>query len=169
MVDIAAISGALGSIKAAGDIANAMLKLRDASAILEKTVELNRIILSAQQDALAANAAQAALIAKIGELEKEIVSLKDWKAELGRYQLTELAPGFVALSLKKGEESGETFHRICADCASNGKKFYLQQHQSGPYYDEFQCGGCGSKMGISKGTPPTRADDYDEEWLRVRD
>jgi len=32
MVDIAAISGALGSLKAAGDVANAMLKLHDAKA-----------------------------------------------------------------------------------------------------------------------------------------
>jgi hypothetical protein len=42
MVDMAAIGGALGSIKAASDIANAMLKLHDAKALQEKTIELNR-------------------------------------------------------------------------------------------------------------------------------
>jgi hypothetical protein len=32
----------------------------------------------------------------------------------------------------------EPFHRICADCAANGRKCYLQQHIRGPYYDEFR-------------------------------
>jgi hypothetical protein len=41
MVDISAIGGAIGSIRAAGDIANAMLKLHDAKALQDKTIELN--------------------------------------------------------------------------------------------------------------------------------
>ena len=81
MVDIAAIGGAIGSIRAAGDIANAMLKLHDAKALQDKTIELNRIILSAQHDAIAANAAQLELVARINQLEKEISDLKSWEAD----------------------------------------------------------------------------------------
>ena len=90
MVDIAAISGALGSIKAAGELANAMLKLHDAKALQEKTIELNRVILSAQQDAIGANAAQTELIAQIRALEKQVADLKSWEADKARYQLADL-------------------------------------------------------------------------------
>jgi hypothetical protein len=154
MVDVAAIAGALGSIKAAGEIANAMLKLHDARAIQEKTIELNRIILSAQQDALAANAAQMELVAQVRELEKEIDEMKDWKADKARYQLADIGKGVVALAIKETERCGEPFHRICADCAADGKKRYLQPVAQGPYYDEYACNGCNFKIGINKGTPP---------------
>ena len=157
MVDIAAISGALGSIKAASDIANAMLKLHDAKAIQEKTIELNRVILSAQQDALSANAAQAELVTQVRQLEKEIADLKSWEADKSRYQLAEITPGIVALAIKESMRGSEPFHHICADCAANGKKYYLQQHIRGPYYDEYRCSGCSGKFPINKGTPPSRS------------
>jgi hypothetical protein len=122
MIDIGAISGAIGSIKAAGDIANAMLTLRDGEMVQKQTIELNRIILSAQSDAIAANATQTDLIAKVSDLEKEIARMKDWEADKSRYELTELAPGIVAFSIRESMRNGEPFHRICANCCANGKK-----------------------------------------------
>jgi hypothetical protein len=159
MVDIGAISGALGSIKAAGDIANAMLKLHDAKALQEKTIELNRAILSAQQDAIAANAAQSELIARIDQLDKEISNLKSWEADKARYQLTEIGGGVVALSIKDNMRNGEAFHRLCANCAANGRKSYLQPQIHGPYYEAYKCHSCGEELSIDKGKPP-RPDAY---------
>jgi hypothetical protein len=156
MVDIAAIGGALGSIKAAGEIANAMLKLRDAKALQDKTIELNRMILSAQHDAIAANAAQLELVARINQLEKEIDDLKSWEADKARYRLTDIGGGVVALAIREGLSNGEAFHRICADCAANGKKSYLQPQVQGPYYDRYKCHGCGAELSVDKGTPPQR-------------
>lgn len=156
MIDVAAIGGALGSIKAAGDIAQAMLKLHDAKALQEKTIELNRIILSAQHEAMAANGAQMELVAQIRQLEKENSDLKDWKADLGRYQLTDIGGGVVALTIKDAMRNGEAFHRICATCASNGKKSYIQPQVKGPYYERYKCDGCGRELTINKGTPPQR-------------
>src|ERR1700686_612624 len=128
MIDIAAIGGALGSIKAAAEIANAMLKLHDTKALQDKTIELNRIILSAQHDAMAAHGAQTELIAQKRQLEEEIVRLKSWEADKARYQLTDIGGGIVALAIKETMRNGEAFHRICATCAANGKKGYLQPH-----------------------------------------
>jgi hypothetical protein len=165
MVDIAAIAGAIGSIKAAGEIANAMLKLHDAKAFQDKAIELNRIILSAQADAIAANAAQAELVAQIRQFEEEIARLKDWEADKKRYELTELSPGVVALSTKESMRGGEPFHRICADCAANGKKFYLQQHIRSSHFDQFKCKGCGFEIGIDKGEGAAiHQSDYDPFW-----
>jgi hypothetical protein len=163
MVDIAAISGALGSIKAAGELANAMLKLHDAKALQEKTIELNRVILSAQQDAIGANAAQTELIAQIRALEKQVADLKSWEADKARYQLADLGGGVVALAIKDTMRNGEAFHRICATCAANGKKAYLQPRVQGAYYDQYKCDACGVELSINKGTPPQRyaRSDYD--------
>lgn len=157
MVDIAAIGGALGSIKAAGEIANAMLKLHDAKALQDKTIELNRIILSAQQDAMAANATQSELVAQVAQLKKEIADLKSWEADKARYQLSEIGGGIVALSIKEAMRNGEAFHRICADCAAAGKKCYLQPQVTGSLYEEYKCNGCGAELRINKGTPPQRS------------
>jgi hypothetical protein len=161
MIDVAAISGALGSIKAAGEIANAMLKLHDTKALQEKTIELNRTILSAQHDAMAANGAQAELVARIGQLEKEIADLKDWKADLARYQLADLGGGVVALAIKETVRNGEAFHRICATCAARGKKGYLQPQVKNSYYERHKCDGCGTELTIHRGTPPQRRADSD--------
>ena len=157
MVDIAAIAGTISALKGVSDIAKAMVGLRDAEAIRSKVIELNNQILAAQQSAFTAREESAALVARIGELEKEVVRLKDWEADKKRYQLTNIGRGVVALSLKESISNGEPAHYICADCAAHGKKSYLQPQVSGPYYDKFKCGGCGFEIGIDKGTPPNRS------------
>jgi hypothetical protein len=153
MVDVAAIAGAIGSIKAAGEIANTMLKLHDAKSFQDKAIELNRIILSAQGDAIAANAAQTELVAEIGQLKAEITRLKEWEADKQRYELTELGPGIVAFAIKERMRNGEC---ICANCCAGGKKSYLQQHVRGAYFDQFVCHGCGEKLGVDKRNPPNQ-------------
>lgn len=125
--------------KAASDIANAMLKLHDAKALQEKTIELNKAILSAQQDAIAANAAQTELVAKTHQLQREIADLKSWEADKARYQLTDIGGGVVALTIRENMRNGDAFHRICANCAANGKKSYLQPEVRGDYYDRYKC------------------------------
>lgn len=159
MVDIAAIAGTISALKGASDIAKAMIGLRDAQAMQVKVIELNNHILAAQHSAMAARDESAALIARVGELEKEVTRLKDWEADKQRYQLTDIGRGAVALALKKGMSNGEPPHYICADCAASGKKGYLQPHVSGPYYDRFKCAGCGFEIGIDKGTPPSSLDE----------
>jgi hypothetical protein len=100
-------------------------------------------ILAAQDSAFAARDERAALIASVGELEKEVARLKDWEADKKRYRLTNIGGGVVALALKEGARNGDPPHYICADCAAQGKKFHLQPHVSGSYYDKFRCSGCG--------------------------
>jgi hypothetical protein len=155
MVDVAAIAGTISALKGASDIAKAMMGLRDAQAVQGKVIELNNQILTAQHSAFAAREESTALIARIGELEKEVTRLKDWEADKKRYQLTNIGGGVVALALKE-RMGGEPPHYLCADCAANGKKPYLQPQVAGPDYDRFKCGGCGFEIGIDKGTPPIR-------------
>jgi hypothetical protein len=158
---VAEIFAGLGAFKTMFDMAKALQGIHDATARDRAVIELQKEILTAQ-------AAQSALIQTVSDLEKEVTRLKDWETDKSRYQLSELRPGIVALSIKPAMQNGEPFHHICADCAANGKKSYLQKHISGPYYDEFRCGGCKSTIGIDKGTPPSRPDDYEDDFISVR-
>ena len=137
----------LGALKTAFDIAKGLKDINDATIGNGAVIELQEKILSAQQT-------QSALIEQVGNLEKEVARLKDWEADKQRYQLTELAPGVVAFSIKEAMRNGEPFHRICANCCASGKKSYLQQHIRGEYFDQYKCHSCGEEIGIDKGNPP---------------
>ena len=139
----AEIFAGLSAIKTAFDMAKALHDIHDVAT-------RDRAIIELQKEILAAQGAQSALIQREGDLEKEVARLKDWEADKKRYELTEIASGVVALSIKEAMRNGEPFHRICADCAANGKKFYLQRHVHGPHYDQFKCTGCGFEIGIDK-------------------
>jgi hypothetical protein len=138
----------LSGLKTALDIAKGLKDISDVTARNAAVIELQEKIFSARE-------AQAALLERVSELEKEVARLKDWETDKQRYQLREISPGIVALEIKAAMRDGEPFHRICADCAAGGKKFYLQQHVRGTYYDEYRCKGCGSELPINKGTPPS--------------
>ena len=114
----------------------------------------NTAVIELQEKILAARAAQADLLERVSELKTEVVRLKDWEAEKKRYKLAEIGPGVFALSLQESMRNGAPLHKICADCAANGKKFYLQAQLSGPYLDRYKCNGCGFEIDINKGTPP---------------
>jgi ribosomal protein S27E len=104
---------------------------------------------------LEAQEQKAALAKRVGELEKEIAELKDWKREAERYQLTEIAPSIMARTLKSGMENGETPHKLCADCFEDNKKSFLYP---GPYGTDilFRCNRCGSTLLNPDGGPPMR-------------
>jgi hypothetical protein len=153
---VAEVFAGIGAIKTAFDIAQGLHNIHDVAARDRATIELQKELLAAQQ-------AHSELIARAGELEKEVARLKDWEADKARYQLAEIAPGIVAFSVKQEMRNGEPFHRICATCCAAGKKSYLQQHIRGQYYDMFKCRSCGDELGIDKGNPPQNYASYDDD------
>jgi hypothetical protein len=79
MVDLSAISGALSSLKAANDIAQAaqaMIGLRDAAAFQGKLIEFQAKIIEANNSAFAAHDERFALLSRIAQLEKQVDILK---------------------------------------------------------------------------------------------
>ena len=143
----------LSALKTAFDIAKGLKDIDDAARRNAAVIELQEKILSAQRS-------QSTLIETVSELEKKIAEMKAWESDKQRYELKAIAPGIFALALKPSMANGEPPHYICANCCASGKKSYLQQHISGSYYDQFKCRGCGDELGIDKGTPPSRYDDY---------
>jgi hypothetical protein len=150
MVDIAAIAGLTSSLKATSDIVKAMVGLRDAEAFRMRAIELQNAVIDAQQKAMAAHQEHSALIERIRELEAECMSLKNWEAEKARYDLTNLGSGVIALRLKQAAmKPGEPMHCLCADCAENGKKLYLQPYAAGSHFIRYKCNGCGFDVTVS--------------------
>lgn len=125
-MDIGQFASLAGSLKTAGDIAKAMIDLRDAQAFQLKAIELTREIMSAQQSALAAQLAQSALIEEVRNLKEQHVRLEAWAAEKQRYELTDHGCGTFTRTMKPSMANGEPPHRICAQCYERGRKGFLQ-------------------------------------------
>lgn len=144
----------MSPLNAAGEGIQKLIEVRDLLKFGDALGKLQAQILSAQQGALAAYARETELIEEIRALKERVAQLDARNTQIERYELVALAPNVVAYSIKPAVRGSEPAHYICADCAANGKKFFLQQHIRGSYYDEYRCGGCGFKIGIDKGNPP---------------
>jgi hypothetical protein len=70
----AEIYAGLGAIKTAFDMAQGLKAISDATVRNPAVIELQEKILTAQHT-------QAALVERVRELEKEVASFKDWKAD----------------------------------------------------------------------------------------
>jgi len=120
------MADSLGTLKTAYDLAKDLVNLADATARQGKVAELQRQILDAQGDAIAANQERLALMETIGKLEKDVARLEAWEAEKRRYGLQELPPGVFVRVLQPAMANGEPIHRLCAKCYEDGKKSILQ-------------------------------------------
>lgn len=111
----------LGAIKTAFDLAKGLKDIDDATRRNAAVIELQEKILSAQM-------AQATLIERVGDLEKEVTRFETWDTEKKKYELKELYSGFFCYILKEAEEAGEAAHAICANCYQRGSKSILQSN-----------------------------------------
>jgi hypothetical protein len=153
------MADSLGTLKTAYDLAKDLVNLADATARQGKVAELQRQILDAQGDAIAANQERLALIETIGKLEKEVARLEAWEGEKRRYGLQELPPGVFARALQPAMADGEPIHRLCAKCYEDGKKSILQSAGIIHGQETLNCHGCGARMVVGKyqAPPPANA------------
>jgi hypothetical protein len=127
MPDISAIASALSSLKAAKDIAEAMITLRDGAAFQSKLIEFQGKLIDANNAAFAAQDERAALLERIRDLEKQVTDLKAWEAEKEQYELKEVCDGVSFAYVLKPEAQGtKPPHWLCANCYNNNKKSILQ-------------------------------------------
>jgi Zn finger protein HypA/HybF involved in hydrogenase expression len=143
-MDIGSITAAVGSLRAAGEIAVGLINLKTMAEVQTKAIELNGKILAAQHELFAANAAQAAFIERIRELEKQITDMKAWETEKQRYKLASPVGGSIVYALQKSMSDGEPAHYICANCYQDGKKSILQ-NSFGHSWTTFVCPVCKSE------------------------
>jgi hypothetical protein len=121
----AEISAGLTSLRAALDIAKAMISLRDAEAFRAKSIELQGLILESLDKAIESREAYTAQLDRIRALEAEVTSLKDWSTEKQNYELKPIGEGSVAYMLKPNERGSKPPHWLCPTCFSKGQKSFL--------------------------------------------
>lgn len=118
---------AISSLSAAKTIISSLLELRDINQINSKAIELQNQILTAHEKIFAAQQQQSLLTARIQELEKECMSLKDWSAEKERYDHKQIATGIFAYVDNKHIGNTESAHKLCCNCFGKNVKSTLQQ------------------------------------------
>jgi hypothetical protein len=117
----------LGLFKTAFDMAKGLKDISDATIRNAAVIELQEMILSAQQS-------QSTLIERVRELEKEMARMKNWETEKQRYDLKHISPStqVLAYALKADMAGSEPPHWICATCYEGGKKNILQPETRHP-------------------------------------
>lgn len=121
---VAEVYAGLSAIKTAFDMAKGLKDIHDAALRNTAVIELQEKILTAQQ-------AQASLIERISDLEKEVAAFETWSAEKQRYELKDVGLGTLAYVVKETMRGTEPPHQICASCYQRNKKSILQPRDIG--------------------------------------
>lgn len=150
MPDMSAFASALTSLNAAKDIAQAMISLRDTATFQAKLLEFQRKLIDANNAALSAQEERAALLERVGALEKEVARLEALHADKENYELKEIAPGAFAYVLKQSARGVEPEHWLCTHCYQNNKKNILQVHRRDVSYEYHQCPECCAEVRVEK-------------------
>ena len=90
-------------------------------------IEFQQALIQVQTSAYAAQVNNSSLLSHNQELEKEIVSLKDWSAEKQNYEVLEIASGIFAYVAKDNVQTLQSTHKFCTACFEKGIKTFLQQ------------------------------------------
>jgi Zn finger protein HypA/HybF involved in hydrogenase expression len=125
----------LGAVKTAFDLAKALKDMDNAAARNAAVIELQEKILTAQQ-------AQAALVERIGELEKEVADFEKWEADKENYDLKLVYEDTFAYARKPIAGTTTPPHFICASCYEHRKKSILQRADSAHVF----CPECKTKI-----------------------
>lgn len=133
MIDVADFGAMVTSLRAVADLAKLVVDAHDAGVRREKSIELQRQIVTALESAVAAQVAQSALLKRVNELEKTVADLEAWDAEKQKYELVKLKQyvstehaGAFAYALKEGVSPSEPKHFICPNCYEQRHKSILQ-------------------------------------------
>src|SRR5260370_42705084 len=137
------VAATLASNKNLGEIVS---RLKDASErrktsaafdeLQTKFIGLRSLIMESQQS-------EAAAMERTRAAEQKCVELEDFSREAKRYVMHEIAPGFVAYTLKPGMENGAPPHYLCANCFAKNQKGFMQRDDV-PHMIRYKCHNCGS-------------------------
>lgn len=113
----------VSALKSAFDLTKGLKDIDDRVRLNSARMELQEKILEAQQ-------AQATLLERIGDLEKQIADFEKWDAEKENYQLVTIFPDTLAYARKPSADGSVAPHFICAKCYEDRKKHILQRADS---------------------------------------
>lgn len=130
------IFAGLGAFKTMFDMAKGLKDINDAAI-------RNTAVIALQDQILTAQAAQAALIQRVGDLEGQLTQFEQWGREKERYRLAELPPGVFVYTIKEEARGAEPTHSICAKCYEDRRKSVLNWGESSNGLTKLHCPSCG--------------------------
>jgi superfamily II helicase len=159
MIDVADFGAMITSLRAVADLAKLVVDAHDAGVRREKSIELQRQIVTALESTLAAQMAQSTLLKQVGELEKKVTDLEAWDAEKQKYKLAKASPhaDVFAYALKEDSGSSEPRHYICANCYEDRFKSVLQIETRIPLAEVLVCARCRTDIYLSGNPLPAHA------------
>lgn len=141
---LSALLAAIPGIAQAGSaIANAANeKERNA-----QLIEFQRVIIQLQTNIAAVQIQNASLLSDKAELEKQIISLKQWEEESQKYELREVSTGIFARVEKGSVIPLKSAQKFCANCFEQREKRILQfQHVEVGRKKSLVCSHCKSSF-----------------------
>jgi len=148
------IFAGLGAFKTMMDMTKAVQDAHDIATRDRAVIELQKEILGAQ-------AAQAALIERVSELEKQVAEFEKWETEKEKYQLNEIYPQNFAYAIKPDARGSEPAHLICATCYQNRKKVILQKSSA----VHLNCPVCQTRVQFTDLDRPARQSYNPRGWI----
>lgn len=148
---ISEIQAGYAGTKGALDILKGVLALKSETDRNQAIIEIQRHVMDTHSALFAAEQQYAASLKRVGDLEQEIVRLKDWSGEMIRYEPRNVSRGAIAYMLKAGMENGEPPHWLCAKCYTDRRKSFLQpKGGAGPVSGEvrFGCDTCNGFISV---------------------
>lgn len=142
MFDAQQVAGALGSLKAAADIAKAVMGAKVDFAVKEQVMSIQQSLLEAQQAMLAMQEALADANKRTRQAEDALVAANQWAQEKTRYKLFTPYTGAVVYAVKESEARGEEPHYICTNCYEQGRKSILSYMKFPDGYYALRCSVC---------------------------
>lgn len=127
MIDVGQVAAVVGSLKTAGEIASAMIGIRDQRLVDAKAAELLAVIVSAYDRAFAAQVSENAMLERVRTLEAELARMKEWDAGKGAYRLQAIGTGAFAYVSQPSPDREEPPHWLCVKCYDKRHKSILQQ------------------------------------------
>jgi hypothetical protein len=155
---VAEVFAGIGALKTAFDIAKGLKDLDDATKRNAAIIDLQQIILTAQQ-------AQMDLLNEASELRAKLKTINDKRDELSRYELIDVrGDGKFAYRLRADAAGSEPIHLACPSCFKNGHVAILQFRHKSENQDWFDCLACKSQFSfgerVARQYSPPRTDFY---------
>ena len=146
----AEITAAVQSLRTLGELAKTANSLANQHQIVMAVADVNAKLMDAMTMALASQERHSALLARVAELEQEIVELRAKQLQADKYALHKFPTGAFAYRLKEEYEASEPGHYLCAKCHDTGTHSKFQPWGS----HKLKCTTCQTVLAIEP-EPPT--------------
>ena len=160
MVDIESVESYVESVKSVGNLVRDLVGLVRGGEARVKVDEVNTKVLEAQQFAMSAYSHQLSLSKRVGDLEKELVDLKDFRREKQNYELQALGNTAFAYVYKPPMGSTKPIHWLCSTCCDQDRKSVLQVRSFGTLRETglviWFCQNCNGEIKVSNLIRPNK-------------